>query len=461
MRVTFWGAARTVTGSKHLLTGRSGALLLDCGLFQGRRTESEARNRALPFAAGAVDAMVLSHAHIDHSGAIPFLCKSGFSGSIHATRVTVDLCRAMLLDAAHIQAKDAEFLNKHHRGRSKEFFEPLYTPADVESALTQFVGHDYEQPFQPIPDVSATFHEAGHIPGSASVELKWKENGRAGSLVFSGDLGRPSRPILRDPAPLPKADHLITEGTYGGVKHPDEKSLRDELERVVRETFERGGRIVIPAFAIGRTQEVVYALDQLFRTKRVPELPIYLDSPLAADVQEIVQRHPEVYDAETAAAIRRGDDPLGLRRTVLVREAADSMKLNDKPGTFITISASGMCEGGRVLHHLKHTVEDPRHTILIVGYQAESTLGRRLVERREEIRIFGEPFRLRARVEVLNGFSAHADHDALVAQVRSCQAPRGCAIVHADLVRATALRSALPAGMNVRIPSEGESWELR
>lgn len=461
MRVTFWGAARTVTGTKHLLTGRSGALLLDCGFFQGRRAESEARNRALPFAASSVDAMILSHAHIDHSGAIPFLCKSGFPGPIHATGVTVDLCRAMLLDAAHILMKDAEFLNKHRRGRNKDFFEPLYTPPDVERALAQFVGHDYGEPFQPIPDVTVTFREAGHIPGSASVELRWKEDGRAGSLVFSGDLGRPNRPILRDPAPLPRADHLIIEGTYGGVNHPGEQSLRDALERVVREALERGGRIVIPAFAVGRTQEVVYALDQLFQTKRVPELPIYLDSPLAANVQEIVRHHPEVYDDETATAIRRGDDPLGLRRTVVVREAADSMKLNDKPGTFITIAASGMCEGGRVLHHLKHTVEDPRHTILIVGYQAESTLGRRLVEGREEVRIFGEPFRLRAKVEVLNGFSAHAGHDALVAQALSCQAPKGCAIVHADLDRATALRSGLPVGMNVRIPSEGESWDLR
>lgn len=460
MRVTFWGAARTVTGSKHLLTGRSGALLLDCGLFQGRRAESEARNRALPFAAPAIDAMILSHAHIDHAGAIPYLCRRGYRGSIHATRATVDLCRAMLLDAAHIQVKDAEFLNRRSRGRSKAPVEPLYAPEDVEVAMRQFVPHDYDAPFGPLEGVQASFHEVGHIPGAASVELRWKENGRAGSLVFSGDLGRPGRPILRDPKPLPRADYLITEGTYGGKRHPDEASLRDALERVVRDSLDRKGRIVIPAFAVGRTQEVIYALDKLFTAGRVPEIPIYVDSPLAADVQEIVRRHPEVFDEETVSGIRGGEDPLGLRRITLVREAEESMKLNDKPGTFITITASGMCEGGRVLHHLKHTVEDPKHTIVIVGYQAEATLGKRLVERREEVRIFGEPFALRARVEVLNGFSAHADHDALVSQAKSCGAAKGCAIVHADLGRAEALRSALPTGLKTRIPSEGESWEL-
>jgi metallo-beta-lactamase family protein len=460
MRVTFWGAARTVTGSKHLLTGRHGSLLLDCGLFQGRRAESEARNRALPFRADSIDSLVLSHAHIDHSGAIPRLFRSGFEGPVHATDTTVDLCRAMLLDAAHIQQKDAEFLNRHRRGGHAPY-EPLYTTADVETALEHFVRQRYREPFEPLPGVTARFHDAGHIAGSASVELRWRENGRDGSLVFSGDLGRAGRPILRDPAPLPKADHLIVEGTYGGKRHPDEVSLRDALERVVREAMERSGRIIIPAFAVGRTQEIVYALDRLFRAGRLPEIPIYIDSPLAADVQEIVRSHPEVYDDETQAALRLGGDPFGMRRVTLVREAADSMRLNDKPGTFITIAASGMCEGGRVLHHLKHTIEDPRHTVVIVGYQAEGTLGRRLVEGAEEVRIFGEPHPRRAKVEVLNGFSAHADHDGLVRQVESCGARRGLAIVHADLERAEALRAGLGGGSPSRIPAEGESWELR
>ena len=459
MRVTFWGAARTVTGSKHLLTGRSGTMLLDCGLFQGRRAESEARNRSLPFDAASVDCMVLSHAHIDHSGAIPFLCKQGFQGPIHATAATADLCRAMLLDAAHIQVKDAEFLNRHHRGKAPVL--PLYTPEDAERSLDRFVEHAYEEPFEPLERTRVVLHEAGHIPGSASLEIQWKENGHAGSLVFSGDLGRPDRPILKDPAPLPKADYLVTEGTYGGKKHPDEISLYEALERVVHRAIERGGRIVIPAFAVGRTQEVVHALDRLFVEGRIPELPIYVDSPLAAEILVAVGRHPEVFDEETMEAIRHGEDPLGMRRITLVRDAEDSKKLNEKPGTFITIAASGMCEAGRILHHLKHTVSDPRHTIVIVGYQAEGTLGRRLVERQPEVRIFGEPYALQATVEVLNGFSAHADHEALVAQVKSCGAPKGCAVVHADLERAEALRAALVPSIPTRIPSEGDVWELR
>ncbi|HYR52494.1 MAG TPA: MBL fold metallo-hydrolase [Candidatus Dormibacteraeota bacterium] len=461
MRVTFWGAARTVTGSKHLLTGRSGAMLLDCGLFQGRRAESEARNRSLPFDAASVDCMVLSHAHIDHSGAIPFLCKQGFRGPIHATAATVDLCRAMLLDAAHIQVKDAEFVNRHHRGKSQAPVLPLYTPEDAERSLERFVPHRYEEPFEPLERTSVRFHEAGHIPGSASMEIHWKENGSQGSLVFSGDLGRPDRPILKDPAPLPKADYLITEGTYGGKQHPDEITLHETLERVVRQAIERGGRIVIPAFAVGRTQEVVHALDRLFVEGRIPALPIYVDSPLAAEILIAVGRHPEVFDEETTDAIQKGQDPLGMRRITLVRDAEDSKKLNEKPGTFITIAASGMCEAGRILHHLKHTVSDPRHTIVIVGYQADGTLGRRLVEHQPEVRIFGEPFPLHATVEVLNGFSAHADHPALVAQVKSCGAAKGCAVVHADPERAEALRAAIAPLTPTRIPSEGDVWELR
>jgi metallo-beta-lactamase family protein len=461
VRVTFWGAARTVTGSKHLLAGRQGTVLLDCGLFQGRRAESTARNQALPFQPGAVDALVLSHAHIDHSGAIPLLVKGGFEGPIHATAATADLCRAMLLDAAHIQMKDAEFMNRRRGGRhGRERVIPLYDTSDVERALEQFQPHPYGESFEVRPDLSVAFHEAGHILGSAHVEARWKENGRSGSLVYTGDLGRLHRPIIRDPAPLPHADHLITEGTYGGKTHPDDPSLLAALERVVRAAVDRGGRIVIPAFAVGRTQEVVHALNQLEAEKRIPTLPIYLDSPLANQVQAIVARHTEVFDEETCAALARGEDPLGMRRVIAVRDPEESMKLNDKPGTFVTIAASGMCEAGRILHHLHHTVEDPRHTILIVGYQAEGTLGKRLVDRLPEVRIFGDPHTVRARVEVLNGFSAHADHPALVAQAERCRPSAGCAIVHADLERAEALRAGLPSGWNSRIPLEGETWDL-
>jgi len=460
VRVTFWGAARTVTGSKHLLAGRPGNVLLDCGLFQGRRSESEARNRALPFHAGSVDALVLSHAHIDHSGAVPLLVKSGFHGPIHATAATADLCRVMLLDSAHIQEKDAEFLNRKQGRRGRGAIRPLYETRDVEHAMDLFQSHPYGKPVEVRPGLLATFHDAGHILGSASVELRWKENGKPGSLVFSGDLGRPDRPIMRDPEPLPRADHLILEGTYGGKTHPGEGSLLEALEKVVKAAVERGGRIVIPAFAVGRAQEVVHALNRLENEHRIPELPIFLDSPLANEVQAVVARHTDVFDEETRTAIKRGEDPLGLRRVTAVRDAEESKKLNDRPGTFITIAASGMCEAGRILHHLRHTIEDPRHTIVIVGYQADGTLGKRLVDHVPEVKIFGEPFMVGAQVVVLNGFSAHADHPALVAQAESCRPSAGCAIVHADLLRAEALRAGLP-DLDCRIPVEGETWELR
>jgi metallo-beta-lactamase family protein len=462
VRVTFWGAARTVTGSKHLLVGRQGTVLLDCGLFQGRRAEAEARNRTLPFQPGSVDALVLSHAHIDHSGAVPLLVKGGFDGPIHATAATTDLCRAMLLDAAHIQMKDAEYLNKRrHASPGRDAVVPLYDAQDVARALDRFQSHPYGEAFEVRPDLTATFHEAGHILGSAHVEVRWKENGRAGSLVFSGDLGRPKRPIIRDPEPLPHADHLIIEGTYGGKTHPDDDSLLSALERAVKETLDRGGRIVIPAFAVGRTQEVVYALTRLEAAKRIPQLPVFLDSPLANEVQAIVSRHADDFDEETRTAMARGEDPIGMRRVVAVREVEESKKLNERPGTFVTIAASGMCEAGRILHHLHNTIEDPRHTILIVGYQAEGTLGKRLVDHVPEVKIFGEPHTVRARVIVLNGFCAHADHPALVAQAASCRPTAGCAIVHADLERAEALKAGLPSSIAARIPVEGETWELQ
>jgi metallo-beta-lactamase family protein len=462
MRVTFWGAARTVTGSKHLLSGRAGTLLLDCGLFQGHRAEAEARNRALPFAPSSLDSVILSHAHIDHSGALPVLAKGRYDGPIHATAATADLCRAMLLDAAHIQEKDAEWLNRRKRNNHPDQkILPLYATRDAERAFDLLKTHGYEEPFEPLPGVTAMFHEAGHIAGAASVSLRWRENGSERSLVFSGDLGRPNRPLLKDPTPLPEADYLILEGTYGGKTHPEEATLWSSLETVVNETAERKGRIVIPAFAVGRTQEVVYALDHLSRERRIPELPIYVDTPLGVEVQSIVRRHPEVFDEETAAALRAGGDPLGMKRVTWVREAEDSKQLNAKPGPFITISASGMCEAGRILHHLKQTIEDERNTVVIIGYQAEGTLGRRLVEGVPEVRIFGEIYTVRAKVRVLNGFSAHADHPALVAQAASCVAKKGIAIVHADLERAEALRAGLHAPDRTRIPNEGETWELQ
>jgi len=420
MKLRFMGAVRTVTGSMHMLTVNGSNILLDCGLFQGRRQEAFERNRNLPFEAEDVDTLILSHAHIDHSGNVPSLVKSGFRGDIHATSATRDLCAAMLPDSAHIQEQDVAYVNKKRGRKGLPPVEPLYTKEDANESLKYFVGVGYDRPFDVVPGVRATFRDAGHILGSAITVLDIEENGQQRRLAFSGDLGRKNLPILRDPSPIHDIDYLIIESTYGNRQHETPEEAQAALRRVVTETYRRGGKVIIPAFSVGRTQEIVYSLHRLTKAQKIPQLAIFVDSPLSVNVTEVFRLHPECYDEETAQFILsdRHPDPFGFKRMRYIRDVDASKELHFLREPAVIISASGMCEAGRILHHLKNNIEDSRNTVLIVGWQAPHTLGRKLVERWERVRIFGEDYQLRAEVEVIGGYSAHADRDELLDYVR-------------------------------------------
>jgi metallo-beta-lactamase family protein len=464
VRLTFWGAARTVTGSLHVVEWSDKRVLLDCGLNQGRRAEAGRLNRDFPVPPRQIDAVFLSHAHIDHSGLLPKLYAEGFRGSVYCTHATRALCRAMLVDSAHIQEKDAEWVNRRERLRGPDEIEPLYRRADAEGVLERFVGVDYGAPLSPLPGLEVEYRDAGHILGSASISLTVREGGRTARLGFTGDVGQPGRPILCDPRAMPDCDALICESTYGGMVHEPAERAKDRLAQVVSETARRGGKVIIPAFAVGRTQEIVFRLDELANEGRLPPVHVFVDSPLAVDVTEIFRAHPECYDDGLREYMTRDPNPFGFARLTYVRDVEDSKRLNASRLPMVVISASGMCEAGRVLHHLKHTVEDPRNTIMIVGYCAPHTLGRRIVEREPEIRIFGEPYRLRAQVEVMNAYSAHADEPGLVRFVGHLDRDRlrRIFLVHGDPPRQEALALALTAAGYTKplMPARGESWEL-
>ncbi|UCC65107.1 MAG: MBL fold metallo-hydrolase [Anaerolineae bacterium] len=468
MNIKFLGAARTVTGSLHVLTVNGHRILLECGLYQGRRQESFERNRQLPFDPTNIDAMILSHAHIDHSGNIPMLVKNGYQGNIYVTPATRDLCSAMLRDAAYIQEQDAAYLNKKRKKTGEPPIEPLYKIADALNSLQHFVSVGYERPFPVVPGVTATLHDAGHILGSAIVALDVEEGERKFRFAFSGDLGRRDLPILRDPTCIEAVDAFITESTYGDRFHGPPAEADVALRRAVNETFKRGGKVIIPAFSVGRTQEIVYALHRLSNARKIPDLPIFVDSPLSTNVTEIFRLHPECYDKETHDFLNAsGDrDPFGFHRMRYIREVEDSKALNFLREPAVIISASGMCENGRILHHLKNNVKDARNTVLIVGWQAPHTLGRRLVEKDPVVRIFGQEYSLRANVEVINGFSAHADRNELLAYTAHLSQFDGrlkhVFVVHGEEKAAQALARGLrEQGVpHVLVPEPGQEVEL-
>jgi metallo-beta-lactamase family protein len=408
MQIEFAGAAREVTGSCHILRVNGKTVLLDCGMFQGRRSETREKNLELPLPVEQIDAVVLSHAHIDHSGRLPLLTRHGYRGPIYCTAATRDLCAVMLADSAHIQEKDAEFLAR----RKQEVAEPLYAMRDATTAVERMISLTYDKTFDVVPGVRATFTDAGHILGSASMVLECAEGSAKKRVVFSGDVGRTGLPIIRDPHPPAGADLVLLESTYGNRDHPSVTNARAELARVIRETAARGGKVLVPAFSVGRTQEIVYDLHVLAREGAIPEIPIYIDSPLAIDTTSVFAMHPEVFD-QTEDLVRRVEDLFHFTQVRYTREASESKALNTMHGPMVIIAASGMAEAGRILHHLAHGAADPRTTILIVGFQAEHTLGRRIVERAPVIRVFGEEVPLRAHVEILNGYSAHGDRTEL------------------------------------------------
>lgn len=464
----FWGAAKTVTGTMHLIHIGGRRVLLDCGMYQGRREEAFQRNSRFPFNPADIDALILSHAHIDHSGNLPGLVKQGFSGPIFCTGATKSLCEVMLRDSAYIQERDVEFINKRHMKKHLPLVEPLYTEEDVANTLPLFQGMEYGHAFEVIDGVQCRFEDAGHILGSASLSLHLRNNGTSTGLVFTGDLGRPNLPILRDPVLVAddQTEYLITESTYGGRFHAPVAQMQDQLLEPLLRAFERKARIVIPAFSVGRTQEIVFMLHNLSTEGKIPSVPMFVDSPLSANVTAVFRKHPECFDEETLAVLNspENNDPFGFERLTYIRTVEESKALNDRPGPFVVISASGMCEAGRVVHHLANSIGDPRNMVLIVGYQAENTLGKRLVMREPVVNIFGEPHELRAEVVVLNSFSAHADRNELLAYLK--RFPRKplkkTFVVHGDPDQTEKFAAALAEenfGPTV-VPSRGNRIEL-
>ncbi len=456
--VTFWGAAQSVTGSMHRLDVAGQSLLLDCGLFQGHRAESLQRNRTFPFRPRDIAAVLLSHAHIDHCGNLPNLVRQGFAGPIYCTTATRALAGVMLGDAAKIHEEDAAYLNRHRRPGEPEV-QPLYDGRDVYRTLLRLQAVPYDTPTPVGNGIEATFVDAGHLLGSAMVHVRLTTAAGERRLTFTGDLGRPGLPILRDPAPVPPADLLVSESTYGGHVHEPVEETAERLGEVVRRTAARGGKLIIPAFAVGRTQTVVYFLSQLQQAGRLPDLPVFVDSPMAVRATEVFRAHPECFNETARSLLREQPDLFGDKRIRYVEKVHDSIALNDRPGPCVILSASGMCEAGRVLHHLKHNLEDARSTVLIVGYQAADTLGRRLVERRPEVRILGQTRKVNAEIVVLNGLSSHADHPELLRSlgplVGTAQRVR---LIHGEPERAAALAEGLRAAgfSDVVAPQRGE-----
>lgn len=429
--VRFLGAAGTVTGSKHLLEVAGRRILLDCGLFQGLKSLRERNWAPLPFEAAGLDAVVLSHAHIDHSGALPLLVRQGYRGRIHCTTSTAELLEPLLLDAAHLQEEEARFANRHRTSKHSPAL-PLYTTEDAERVLSMLAPHRYAEEFSPVSGVRTTYRRAGHILGSATVTMEWGGGEQARRLLFSGDLGRYGRPILRDPDPIPDAiDYLLVESTYGDRSHPPNPS--DDLARLVSEAVGRNGVIVIPAFAVDRTQELLYVLRELQEAGRVPEIPVVIDSPMAIEVTALYARHVDDHDEDMARLSSDGSSPLSPHRVRMLRTPEESKTLNNQRGPFILISASGMATGGRVLHHLARRLPDPSTTVLFAGYQAAGTRGRTLLEGAKTLRIFNEEVVVRAHVAKIDGFSAHADQGEILRWLGTFpRAPRRTWCVHGE-----------------------------
>ncbi len=413
MQIHFFGATRTTTGSMFLLEVNHRRLLFECGLFQGKRDESIERNRNFPFDPKSLDAVVLSHAHIDHCGNLPNLCRQGYTGNIYCTFATRDLAAIMLEDSAEIQRADAEFVSKKRAKKGQPPVEPLYSAADAERAVRQFVSINYDRPLPVIDGVTVTFRDAGHILGSAQVVLDVRDAGRTYRFLFSGDIGRGNDDILRDPERVERVDYLQIESTYGDREHSAKQSANDEVGRLVRDTLDKKGKVIIPAFSVGRTQQIVYTLHQLTCDGKLPKVPIFVDSPLSVNATEVYRLHPECFNNAISKFLREKENPFGMENLTYIREVAHSMKLNDLKEPAIIISASGMCEAGRIRHHLKNHIGNPEDLVLFIGYCAERTLGAQILSGQNPVNIFGDPHPVRARIASIDSFSGHADKNEL------------------------------------------------
>lgn len=459
-KITFWGAAGQVTGSMHLLEAAGARILLDAGLFQGHRAESASLNANLPFDPRRIDAIVVSHAHIDHIGRLPLLVRHGYHGPIYATPATRDLCAVMLPDAAKIQEKDADFLARH--GKKGPESDPLYTLGDAIAVQDLIQALPYKRIHYLRKNLAFEYTDAGHILGSASVDLRLTE-GANHRLVFSGDVGRFGQPIIRDPdPPTGPIDTLIVESTYGDRDHEAMQDSAQRLAEVVRRVAGRGGRIMIPAFALGRVQELVYALHELHRAGRIPSINMYVDSPLAVEATTVFRMHPEVFDRREQM-LEHSDTILDFSQLKYIRAVDESKRLNTLLGPMIIIAASGMAEGGRILHHLAHGIGDPNNCVLFVGFQAENTLGRRILDGARQVRILGDMYDVRAEVDSIGGYSAHADRSELRTWVKMLGGPvRRAFVVHGESGPATAMAQILKEeGVSeVVIPQMGQSFDL-